>query len=285
MGPRISVVINTLNEEQRLPFALRSVSTWADEIIVVDMYSDDRTVDVAREFGATVFLHERSAVVEAARGFAIARARCDWVLLLDADELIPAALAQRLRTIAREDRFDVVRIPRLNYLLGAALQRTGWGPMQDLQWRFFRPGCMEASEAIHNGLRPVANARVLALNDAPDLAIVHFVYLDVEHFLAKLNRYTTVEALQARERGGHVTPLGALARALKEFLARYLRHGGFRDGWRGFYLSLLMAFYRLVSAAKLSELEHGVTREEVRTRYDEEAERLLAEFSTRQQPV
>ena len=88
---RISVVINTLNEERRLPYALRSVQDWVDEIVVVDTHSDDKTVEIAEEFGARIFTHERVGYADPARAFAFARATGDWILILDADELVPRA--------------------------------------------------------------------------------------------------------------------------------------------------------------------------------------------------
>jgi glycosyltransferase involved in cell wall biosynthesis len=85
------VVINTLNEERRLPYALRSVQDWVDEIVVVDMHSDDKTVEIAEAFGARIFTHERVGYADPARAFAFARATGDWILILDADELVPRA--------------------------------------------------------------------------------------------------------------------------------------------------------------------------------------------------
>ncbi|PYU89881.1 MAG: glycosyltransferase family 2 protein, partial [Acidobacteria bacterium] len=116
MGPRISVVVNTLNEEKNLPYALRSVRSWVDEIVVVDMHSQDRTVEIAREYGAKVYSHEPMGFVEPARAFAVAQAGGDWILILDADEVVPLLLSRRLREIARRDEADVVTLPRLNYL-------------------------------------------------------------------------------------------------------------------------------------------------------------------------
>src|SRR5450759_1251360 len=95
MGTRISAVINTLNEERNLPFALRSVQDWVDEIVVVDMHSEDATRDIAKQYGARVFLHERLGYADPARAFALEQAVGDWILLIDADELIPAPLSER----------------------------------------------------------------------------------------------------------------------------------------------------------------------------------------------
>ena len=127
----ISVVIITLNEEANLPYALRSVRAWADEVIVVDMHSDDRTRQIAKEYGARVYLHDRVGYPEPAREFALAKTKGDWILILDADELIPARLARLLQSIAISDKADAVSIPRLNYLLGTPAVGMGWGPKQD----------------------------------------------------------------------------------------------------------------------------------------------------------
>lgn len=278
MAPRISIVINTLNEEENLPFALRSVRTWADEIIVVDMYSDDRTVEIAGEYGARVLFHERTEVVDAARGFAIAQATGDWILLLDADEVVPAPLSEQLREIARNGAIDVASIARVNYLLGQPLLHTGWGPEQDRHPRFFRRGAVQVTDVIHDFLRPIADSRVVELPYRPGHALVHFNYLDTTHFLDKLNRYTGVEALQAFQRGERATPARTLLRGAREFVGRFLKNEGYRDGWRGFYLSLFMVFYRIATYAKLRELEDAGSREAIRDTYREEAERLVRDY-------
>lgn len=278
MTQTISAVINTLNEEKNLPLALRSVRPWVDEIVVVDMHSDDRTVDIARDFGAKVFFHERRDFADPARAFALEQACGDWILILDADEIIPLPLSSVLLRTAQSNSADVVSIPRLNYLLGAPLMHTHWGPDQDLHFRFFKKGCLRATSTVHKYLHPVPDSRVLKLKFEPGLAIVHFNYLDSEHFIERLNRYTSIEAQQAFERGERVTPLGALARGGWEFGSRYVKGRGWRDGWRGFYLSLYMSFYRMVTAAKLRELTALGDRELVRARYRQEAEEILAAY-------
>jgi glycosyltransferase involved in cell wall biosynthesis len=285
MKPRISAVINTLNEEKDLPFALRSVQSWVDEIVVVDMYSDDRTVDIAREFGAKVFFHERTGFVEPTRPFAVAKATGDWILVLDADELVPFPLSQRLLAIAQGDKADLVRIPWLNYLLGAPLMHTGWGPTQDAHVRFFKHGFLHTGSQIHSPLLPGSGGRVLVIPYEPACAILHFNYLDSADFLERLNRYTSIEAKQAFERGKRMTPLGAFARAAKGFWSHYIGAAGFRDGWRGFYLSLFMSFYRIVTAAKLQELTVLGQRERIESWYRQEAEEILRAYDGSRPPT
>jgi glycosyltransferase involved in cell wall biosynthesis len=278
MKPTISVAINTLNEEKNIGYALRSVRAWADEIVVVDMHSDDRTAEIAREFGARVFLHERLGFADPARAFAIEKTTSSWVFILDADELVPAALGKRLVEIAEQGEYDIVTIHRINYLLGSRLHHTGWGIDSDYHQRFFRRGSLVATATIHDFLKPVPGARILRLPAEEDLAIVHFNYLDVSHFLAKLNRYTTIEAEQAASRAEESTPLASAWTATREFYRRYVVQRGYRDGWRGFYLSAFMAFYRLSVAAKLIERKKGFGPEAVAKLYALTAERLLAEY-------
>src|SRR5215207_10331034 len=160
---RISVVINTFNEEKNLPYSLRSVRPWADEIIVVDMHSEDSTVEIARKFGAKVFLHERVGYADPARAYAVANATAEWILMLDADEVVPAPLSCHLKRIADDDRADIVMIPWLNYLLGAPLLHSGWGPEQDKQFRFFKRGMVEFTPKVHHVSKIVPGARVLQL--------------------------------------------------------------------------------------------------------------------------
>jgi len=280
----ISVTINTLNEEKNLRQALRSVRSWVDEIVVVDMQSEDRTVEIAREFGAKVFFHERVGFADPARAFAIAQASADWILMLDADELVPPPLSRRLREIAESDDADIVRIPWLNYLLGAPLMHTGWGPHQDPHARFFKRGFLEVTDEVHNFLQPAPSSRILELPFEPGLAVVHFNYLNTEHFIEKLNRYTSIDARQAFEQAQQMTPARAAVMGVKEFLVRYLKTAGYRDGWRGFYLSAFMVFYRLAAAAKLQELKTIGPREKVEALYQREAERILAAYGDSRSP-
>jgi glycosyltransferase involved in cell wall biosynthesis len=278
MGTRISAVINTLNEERNLPFALRSVQDWVDEIVVVDMHSEDATRDIAKQYGARVFLHERLGYADPARAFALEQAVGDWILLIDADELIPAPLSERLRRVAATDEYDVVEIPYLNYLLGAPMWHTGWGPTQDCHQRFFRRGAVAARPNIHAFLETQAGSRLLKLGYEEGLAIVHFNYVGISHFVEKLNRYTDIEARQIVTEGRTPSSTRAMAWAAREVWRRYIRQRGFRDGWRGLYLSVLMGAYRFVAVAKAKELECVGPADTILETYGLEAERWLAGY-------
>ena len=279
MTQRISVVMNTWNEEHNLPWSLGSVQSWADEIVVVDMHSSDRTREVAESFGAKVYLHEWLGYSEPARAFAIDKAQGEFVLLLDADERIPEPLSRALRGLAEEGNHDIVQLARSNYMFGEKLEHTGWGADQDRHFRFFRRGSLNTTATIHKFMHPVQGARTHQLQADADLSIVHFNYDDVTQFIEKLNRYTTVEAQQARARGEHETGWDTTRKVLGELYRRYLKKSGHRDGWRGLYLSMLMALYRVGTAAKLAELNAGMGAESARARYRQIAEDLLHGYS------
>lgn len=279
----ISVVINTLNVERTLPYTLRSVRAWADELVVVDMHSEDRTVEIARDFGARVIPHERIGFVEPARAFAIDQAFGDWILVLDADELVPLPLSVRFRAIASTDAADVVIVSRLNYLHDTPILHTGWEPQHDRHPRFFKRGFLHASSTIHRPLTPTADARVLVIPYAPEVALIHFNFLDFADLLEKVNRYTTVEADQAFARGERVARFGWLS-ALQPFWRRYIRARGYRDGWRGFALALFMVSYRLEYVAKLKERAAVGAREAIAAACAREAERWLAPYEAGDPP-
>ena len=254
MKPRISAIIHTLNEELSIANALRSVASWVDEIIVVDMYSDDRTVEIARSFGAKVFLYEKKGSADPARNFSQEKATGDWIITLDADEIVPLELSRVLVKIAEDDRADVCFISELNYFGGFPLLLTGWGPEQDRHDRFYRRGALVYSPNIHTGAQRKEGSRVLSLKYRPGLAIIHFNYLNVSHCIEKLNRYTGIEASQRYQKGKKMRATDMVLRPLWEFINRYFRRQGFRDGWPGFYYSFLMAFYRMTQAMKLREI-------------------------------
>lgn len=276
--PSISVAINTLNEEQNLAHALRSVRPWVEQIVVVDMHSQDRTREIAARHGAEVYLHEPLGFADPARAFALEKCRGDWILILDADELVPPRLSRTLRALATRPDVDVVSIPRLNYMLGAPLEHSGWGPNRDRHERFFRRGKLHASANIHRCFAPLPGARRLALDFEDGNAIVHFNYVDLTQFIEKLNRYTSIEARQALERGETPRTGRTLLGAGHEFFRRYFLFAGYLDGWRGLYLSLMMAFYRLAAAAKLRELCENGDSAAIMRRYAAEAEATLARY-------
>ena len=272
--PKISVVINTRNEEQNLRYCLETVR-WCDEIVVVDMESEDRTVEIAREFTDRVFPHGMILAFDGARNFAVGKATGDWILIIDADEMVPKALADRLREIARNDAADVVEIPFRHYIMGDWVRNSGWGPTP--LPRFFRRGKVLFQETVHDYIRKDPAARTLRLPASPENCIHHFNYVDAARFVEKLNRYTDIEAQHLYDAKTPFSYSGLLKASLRVFFGRYLKGRGFKDGPRGFSLCLMMAFYKALAHIKLWE-KHEFREDPVPSRYGRIRRELLAEW-------
>ena len=276
----VSVVINTFNEEKNIKNCLETVK-WAEEIIIVDMYSDDKTVDIARDYTDKIFFFERMGYADPAREYALSKATKNWVLIVDADELVPVKLYRRLKEIIENDLADVVMIPRNNYFFGTLLKGTGWGPLQDMLPRFFKRGYMELSPAVHSIFRIEPSARILKIEN-PEEGFMHFNYIDVEHFIEKLNRYTTIEAKNMFD---GIKPnygfMNLLLRLTKEFVRRFFYKKGYTDGINGFGLTVLMLAYHTTSFLKYRLMKKYATinpREEILRKYQGIAQEVIAEY-------
>jgi glycosyltransferase involved in cell wall biosynthesis len=244
--PSVSVAVITLNEEERLRPCLESV-TWADEVVVVDGGSSDKTVEVAREYTDRVVLHG-FAGYGAQKNFALAQCRGDWLLSLDADERVPAALRQEIEeTLGREPREAGFYVARRNHFAGRWVRHGGLYP--DYQLRLFQRGRARFDErAVHESAQvdgPTGRLR------AP---LFHESYRGVGDFVARMQRYSDLAAaeLAASGRGGSLADL--LLRPLWRFCGMYLLRGGFLDGGRGLVLALLYAQYVFLRAAKAREI-------------------------------
>jgi len=239
--PLISVVVNTLNEEDNLARCLQSVKNFADEIVVVDMHSDDHTREIAAEYGAKVFLYSRVGYVEPARNFAISMAKGRWVLILDADEKIGRILSRKLRQIAAKTRQDIdyVLIPRKNIVFGKWIQNSRWWP--DYLPRFFKKGKVKWPKQIHQ--KPVLKGKIYTLPDNERFAIIHYNYKTLDQFLERSRRYAEVQATELVKEKNYVLNYGdLLLKPVGEFLSRFFAGEGYRDGVHGLALSLLQSY-------------------------------------------
>ncbi len=248
---KISVVINTLNEEKNLPRALASVKKIADEIIVVDMRSDDRTVEIATRFGAKVFGHERTGYVEPARNFAISKATGEWILILDADEELTLSLRKKLRHIVKSAEADYFRLPRKNIIFGKWLRHSRWWP--DYNIRFFKKGSVTWNEVIHSV--PLTIGEGMDIKDKEDFAIVHYHYETVEQFISRLNKYTTEHSKNLNKEGYKFKWSDLIIKPTQELLSRYFYGEGYKDGIHGLALAGLQGFSEFVLYLKIWQLE------------------------------
>lgn len=251
MNGKISVVINTLNEQKNIERAIRSVE-FADEILVCDMLSDDNTPVIAKKLGATVFFHKRVGFVEPARNFAISKATHEWILILDADEEVPPSLADKLMEIASSNGVvTFVEIPRKNIIFGKWMKASMWWP--DYNIRFFKVGHVSWSDKIHRP--PTSDGQGLKLTSDESHAIIHHHYDSLSQYITRMDRYTDVQAMELVKDGYKFQWSDIIKKPLGEFLSRYFANRGFDDGLHGLALGLLQALSHLVLYLKVWQVE------------------------------
>jgi glycosyltransferase involved in cell wall biosynthesis len=254
MSNSLSVALITLNEAANLPRTLKSI-TWAQEVVIVDSGSTDATREIAEAGGARFF-------AEPWKGFgrqknsAIARATGEWVLSLDADEEVSAALA------------GAYRIPRLNHFLGRPLRHGGYWP--DPKLRLFRKGAAEFEEsAVHESMRATVPVGQLKR------PLIHHCYPTLADYIEHMNRYSGLAAakLAADGRAGLGTAAftwNALLNPAATFAWNYLFRLGFLDGREGFLQHLNHSVYILWKYAKAWEAARREKQEITSSRSDPE---------------
>lgn len=272
---KISLVVNTWNEEENIARCLSSATALADEIVIVDMESSDRTCELARKFTDKIFTHQRTGFVEPARNFAIEKTTGDWVFILDADEVVPQTLTLKLKQIAQIGEYDFVRIPRKNLVFGKWLEHSGWWP--DYLIRFFKKGKVTWSEEIHSV--PVTRGIGFDLPAAEENAIVHYHYTSIAQFIERLNRYTREEARQLVGSGYKFSWQDLISKPTNEFLSRFFAWEGYKDGIHGFVLSSLQAFSFLITYLKIWEKEKYPEEKEILPKVGSALRKAQKEFN------
>lgn len=245
---KISVVINTYNAEKHLRRVLDSVKGF-DEVVVCDMESTDGTVAIAHEYGCKVvtFVKGDISIVEPARQFAIAQASYPWILVIDADELVPEALSDYLyHLITTPHCPQGLYLPRKNYFMGRFMHCN----YPDYILRFFVregtiwPPYIHTSPIVQGVVEHIPSGR-------EDLALVHLADDSIKVVMKKINMYTENEIVRkAHKKYG----LGALFyRPFFRFFKSYILKSGYLDGKEGFLCACCEGLYQFVLVAKIME--------------------------------
>lgn len=247
----ISAVFIALNEEKRIGRALGAVS-WADEIVVVDSGSVDHTMEEARRQGAKVFQRKFDDFASQ-KNFALEKASEEWVLFLDADEIVTGSLAKEAAEAVKTDAFNGYRVPRTNVIFGRAMKYGGHHG--DSHLRLFRKGAAHFEGPIHE--RAVVKGNVGRLKSP----IMHYSTETVREYLVKLEIYTDLEAHLLLKSGKKVTAIDMALKPCLKFFKQYFLQGGFLDGIEGFMFYRLSMFYSFVKYAKYFELRREGRRQ------------------------
>jgi glycosyltransferase involved in cell wall biosynthesis len=276
----LSVVIITFNEEHNLPRTLESVK-WADEIVVVDSGSTDRTVEIAKSYGAKVWVQPWKGFA-AQKNSALEKATCDWILSLDADEEVDTALQQQIGDVQEgwklyrryqdgsdcganleqwkndltyslgvpfDDNFGGCYVKRKNMFLGRWIRHGGFWP--DPKLRFFLRGRARFEErAVHEDAKTGGNVGMLK-----DGALIHHAYPTLSGYIEHMNRYSSLGSEMAKQKGkSGFSFINIVIRPMFTFLYNYIFRLGFLDGREGLLLHLYHSVYVSWKYAKLWEL-------------------------------
>jgi len=256
--PRLSVVLITKDEEPRIGSTLDSVR-FADECIVLDHASRDRTREIAAARGAQVHRSETWPGFGPQKNRVIALATGDWILALDADEQVSEDLAREIQAAIADPSADVYALPRLSRFCGRYMLHSGWWP--DRVPRLFRRGKARYSDdQVHERLMFEGSCARL---HAP---LLHDTHRSIEQALQKMNRYTSLGAEEAWARGKRSGILRGVARAAWSFVRTYILRRGFLDGREGLLLAIMVAENTLYKHAKLAERERPSQSEPPRVR-------------------
>lgn len=251
----LSVVVLTKNEESCIAKCLES-ARFADEIIVVDDESTDRTLEIVKKFTDKVFFRKMD-VEGRHRNWAYAKARNTWVLSLDADEIVTDELKKEIAEAIKSGRFSAYSIPLRNYISDYWVRYGGWYPAAKV--RLFKKDKFKYEESeVH--------PRVFIDGECGHLKsdIIHEGYPDLEHFLASVNRQSTLEAVKWINTGRKMTLIWASWRAVDRFFRRYLRKKSYKDGMYGFIIAFFDTLYQILSYAKFIEMKNKLRKKETR---------------------
>lgn len=241
---KVSTVIITVNEEKNILDCLESVK-WADEIIIVDSESNDKTVEIGKKYTTKVFVKKWEGYA-IQKSYALSLANNEWVLSLDADERVTDKLAEEILSLDLE-KYDGCEIKRDNYFLGKVIKGCGWG--NDYQLRLFRKSKTRLSDrVIHEKF--IVDGKIFKLKNT----MLHYSYNNLSEAFAKINNYSTLEALEKSNRK-KVNSFTLIAVPILSFLQHFIIRKGFIDGLYGLIISLMHAITKLQVKMKIWEIK------------------------------
>ena len=251
---RISVVIATKNEERNIKSCLESVK-WADEIVVVDDMSEDKTIEIVEGYTSRIFINDSKGSFHINKNLGIQKSSGDWILSIDADEIVPPELAREIKDIVKDSDKLGYYANRKNYFLGKWIRGCGWYP--DYIIRLFRKGATKWPLEIHDVPSIKEKNKCGYLNNP----MIHNSYYNLGQYLDKFIRYTTRLAHEEYEKGVRVRKLNFLSlfflKPIYWFFRKYLFQRGCIDGFRGLFISFASSMTVFMTYAKLWEMQQN----------------------------
>lgn len=245
----LSVLILAKNEEKNIKDCIESVLSIADEIVVVDDESTDRTAEIAKSFGARVIRRALDGNWGEQQTFGIQETHCQWVYIIDADERMTPELAKAIQKAVAGEK-AAYRNARLNFFWGQPLRYGGWYPDYGVHL-LPREGTYVTGRVHQTFHHPYPEKTF-----PESLHLIHYPYRDWEHYFAKFNRYTELAAWKYLDEGKRAKFSDILFHPVAAFFKMYIWKAGWRDGKIGFVLAAFHYFYTMAKYVKLYYLVH-----------------------------
>jgi glycosyltransferase involved in cell wall biosynthesis len=247
--PKIIASVLTKNELRHIGDCIKSLQ-WADVVIVEDSFSDDGTIEIARQLGTKIF-QSKFVNFAVARNTALKNAESlggEWIFFVDADERVTPELAEEAQQVIRNGETAGWWVPRYNVMWGHTMRGGGWYP--DYQLRL-----MKIDAARYDPQREVHEVVILdGRADYLKAHLIHYNYDTLAHFKRKQNRYIDFEAKILKDKGIRARPWTYLTMPWREFHRRYFSLQGYKDGWVGLQVCSLMSWYMFLTYLRLRKL-------------------------------
>ena len=253
MKLKISVLITTFNSSKLIEKALKSVE-WCDEIIVVDSFSTDDTLEIAKKFNAKIFEREYQGSSRQLE-YGVSVATTDFVLILDSDEEISPDLKNEIQLILESGKFNEggYKIPRQVYFLGKWIKYGGWG--DDFQYRLIKKSNVTFK---HNHDAHWGTECKFPYHNLTNF-IHHYTYENLFDYLGRINIYSSLDVRTKVNENPNIISgwKNLIVNPLSDFLKMYISKKGYKDGMQGFVLAMFSALHKMTTYAKLWEYQHS----------------------------
>ncbi len=252
MPEKISVVIHTYNCESVIENCLKSVKDF-DEIVLCDMYSTDKTLEIAKEYGCKIIMHENVGYADPARNFAISQTSNEWVLVVDSDEIITKELKEFLYDFIKEQKiYNGLKIPRLTCCWGEYLEVL----YPDYIVRFFRKNSVFYPAEVHG--TPVVDGQLYTINKKNrKLAILHIPERSVSNWIKIINQYTDLECEKCKKEDKKFNFWLHSYKSFFIIFEKFFFRKGYKNGIKGFIISVLFfGVYKFLVGCKYWEYKY-----------------------------
>jgi glycosyltransferase involved in cell wall biosynthesis len=242
----LSVVILSRNSKPKIVDCIKSVSGWADEIIMVDGLSNDGCIEMAESLGVNVYSHKFLGSFAEERNFGIEQSHCDWVLQLDSDEVVSDELKKQCDLLLATTKFSAFKFLRRNFFLGHEFKYGGW---YHYSQHLLKRGFAHYEDRVHEKM--VVNGEVGVIN----ADVLHYPFDSIGDFVTRQNRYTDLQALDILDSSASITEkeirYNLTIKPFKMFKKIYFNKRGYKEGMYGYVFCILNVFVHILKWIKV----------------------------------